>query len=87
MTMVRVQHILREKCKISRRIIEKNARFRGKFAEQTRPPKVPLPVAASAFPCHTCSLDPPDSAFQTASRDCWTVRKHIANGTSRSFMN
>jgi len=31
-------------------------------------PKVPLPVETSTIPCDTCSLDPPDSSFQTASR-------------------
>ena len=31
-------------------------------------PKCPVSVGASTFPCNTCSLDQPDSAFQTASR-------------------
>jgi len=31
-------------------------------------PKVPLPTEAYTFPCNTCFLDPPGSAFQTTSR-------------------
>jgi len=34
-------------------------------------PKVPLPMVGSISPCNTCSMDPPDSAFQTA---YWSVQ-------------
>jgi len=40
------------------------------FSVGQTPPKVPVPVGASvfAYKCTTCCLDPPNSAFQTASR-------------------
>jgi len=34
-------------------------------------PELPLPIGLPQFhtPCNTCVMDPPDSAFKTASRD------------------
>ena len=62
-----------KKCNILRRIFLK-CQISKKFRRIDQTPKVPFPVAASTpFPCNTCSLDPRDSAFQTASCDCWTL--------------
>jgi len=38
------------------------------FSISQTSPKVPLSARASTFPCNTCFLNPPGSAFQTASQ-------------------
>jgi len=49
-------------------------------------PKVPLPVEASASPCNTCSLDPLDSAFQTALHLNWFSCFHTAHGRESLYL-